>query len=93
MPRPEQCEDDSKVIKELVTDILVKVRTPKPDDEDDEDTKAAWAEDSELDIEIKAKLLALRVLVNRMRAHTDNQSSDNASLLNSVADIISSKGF
>lgn len=90
---PDQCIDDSKTIKDLVTDILVKVRTPKPADEnDDDEPKEAWAEESELDPEIKAKLLALRVLVNRMRANTEVQSADNASVMKSLNQIVANEG-
>lgn len=89
---PEQCEDDSKAIKELVTDIIVKVRTPKPDDENEEESKSVWADDSELDDEIKAKLLALRVLVNRLRAHADVANPENASVVKSLNKIVANEG-
>ena len=89
---PDQCEDDQKAIKELVTDIIVKVRTPKPNDENDEDSKSAWAEDSDLDDEIKAKLLALRVLVNRLRAHADVPTPGNAGVVKSLNKIVANEG-
>jgi sister-chromatid-cohesion protein PDS5 len=90
---PDQCEDDSKTIKDLVTDILVKVRTSKPADEDEDvESKTAWAEEADLDDEIKAKLLALRVLVNRVRTHTDANNPENVSVIKSLNQIVANEG-
>jgi len=74
---PEQCEQHAKAIKDICTNIIVGTRTEKPageENKEDKDCKKVWAEEAELDVEIRAKILALRVLVNRIRGRPDAQS-------------------
>ncbi|RPA93174.1 hypothetical protein L873DRAFT_1816416 [Choiromyces venosus 120613-1] len=63
---PEQCEDESKGIIAIAKDVLFKVRNPAT--EEDQENAKEWVDDEHLDDECKAKLLALRILVNRLRA-------------------------
>lgn len=73
---PDQCEEEADGIMDIARDVLLKVR--KPVNEDDRgDKKKEWVDDDVLDDECKAKLLALRILVNRLRAHTDAESVRN----------------
>ncbi|KAI5814400.1 armadillo-type protein [Pyronema omphalodes] len=89
---PEQCEDDKDSIRTLVMDIIAQVRTPAPEDESEDDAKNAWLDDHELDDEIKAKLLALKVLVNRLRGHVDSANVENQGVIRSLNKIIQNDG-
>ncbi|KAG0138827.1 hypothetical protein HOY82DRAFT_544971 [Tuber indicum] len=66
---PEQCEDESKAITAIAKDVLFKVRNPAT--EEDQENPKEWVDDELLDDECKAKLLALRILVNRLRARAE----------------------
>lgn len=91
---PAQCEDHAKAIKDICTDIIVKTRTERPageENKEDKDRKKVWAEESELDAEIKAKILALRVLVNRVRSRPDTQR-ENLGVIKSLNHIVANDG-
>jgi sister-chromatid-cohesion protein PDS5 len=88
---PDQCEDETQAIKDIVADVLGNVRTPKLKGEGPGEEQP-WAEDSELDDEIKAKLLSLRVLVNRVRSHTEAQIGENAGVIKTLIQIIMNDG-
>lgn len=72
---PDQCEEEADGIMDIARDVLLKVRNPVTDE--DRVDEREWVEDHILDDECKAKLLALRILVNRLRAHTDAESVKN----------------
>lgn len=73
---PEQCEEENDAIMDIARDVLLNVRNPASE-EDRNNEDALWVEDDVLDDECKAKLLAVRILVNRLRAHTEKlKSSD-----------------
>ncbi|TGZ77910.1 hypothetical protein EX30DRAFT_398161 [Ascodesmis nigricans] len=59
----DQCEDDVPRIMEIAMEVLAQSRTdPSKDEAADE-----WADDSEIEDECTAKILALRILVNLLR--------------------------
>ncbi|KAI9801108.1 MAG: hypothetical protein M1833_002976 [Piccolia ochrophora] len=64
----EVSDDNDDVVDIAIKEILLKVRAPVDTDED------SWASDDELDDECKAKLWALRILVNRLRSHSDTST-------------------
>lgn len=72
---PDQCEEEVDSIMDIARDILLKVRNPAS--EEDRGDEKDWVANDMLDDECKAKLLALRILVNRLRAHTDAESVKN----------------
>lgn len=82
---PDQCEEEVDNITNIARDMLFQTREPEePWSELTEDGRKnknpeppQWCEDADLNDEIKAKLLSMRILVNRLRTHTDQQSVDN----------------
>lgn len=78
---PQQCEEAIPKINDIAKDILLNVRTPVSDDDDDEE----WVDDSHLDDEIQAKILALRILVNMLR-HSEVKDVQHTSVM--VMDIL-----
>lgn len=66
---PEQCEDESKAITAIARDVIFNTRTPVA--EQGPEAEAEWVDDDHLDVECKAKILALKILVNRLRAGTE----------------------
>lgn len=79
---PAQCEDATPKINDIAKDILLNVRTPAVDDEADD---SEWVEDADLDDECKAKILALRILVNMLR-HSEVKDVEQTSIM--VMDIL-----
>lgn len=62
---PAQAEEKATEITEIcIQELLLKNRTPVG-----EDNSRDWVEDADLDDECWAKMLALKTLVNRLRAH------------------------
>jgi sister-chromatid-cohesion protein PDS5 len=67
---PSIAEDFADEIVDLTTQqLLTQVRTPAEDDD------PKWKSDSDLDEEGQAKLWAIRILVNRLRAYKDEESA------------------
>ncbi|KAA8897787.1 armadillo-type protein [Sphaerosporella brunnea] len=93
---PEQCEDEAKTIRDFASNILQTSKPadePKPTDEgEDEESNSAWAEEAELDDEIKAKLLALRVLVNLVRSHPNVNNTQDIATIKTLNKIVANGG-
>jgi sister-chromatid-cohesion protein PDS5 len=66
---PEQCEEESKAITAIARDVIFNTRTPAV--EEATEASKEWVDDDQLDDECKAKLLALKILVNRLRSGTE----------------------
>lgn len=63
---PKEAEDKSDAILDIaLKEVLLKFRTASRGDQ------PSWSDDDELDDECKAKVWALKILVNRVRSHQD----------------------
>lgn len=63
---PKEAEEESDAVVDIaIKEILLQVRTPAKSD------KPEWVSDDSLDNECKAKIWALKILVNRLRSHSD----------------------
>jgi sister-chromatid-cohesion protein PDS5 len=81
--------DEISAIKDIVLDILGEVRIKSlVDDAAD----GAWCEDCKMDDEIKAKLLALKILVNRLRSQVELDDSERLSVMKTLMQTILRKG-
>jgi sister-chromatid-cohesion protein PDS5 len=70
---PKAMEDaDEQVLNICVQQLLLEVRA------DAKDSDPKWVEDADLDDECKAKCLALKILVNRLRSMEDADSSQSS---------------
>ncbi|KAI9886497.1 MAG: Curved DNA-binding protein (42 kDa protein) [Watsoniomyces obsoletus] len=71
---PNEAEEESDAVLDIaLRDVLLKVRNPNTADKQPE-----WIKDEELDEECKAKIWALRILVNRVRSHPDPKTLSEA---------------
>lgn len=68
-------EYESDILNMAVQQILLEVRTDAEDAED-ADADQDWADDADQDEECQAKLIALKILVNRLRAIEGDMSSN-----------------
>lgn len=75
---PAQCEEENDAIMDIAKDVLLKVRTPAGEEEragagagagGEGEDEAVWVPEEAVDVECRAKMLALRITVNRLRAH------------------------
>ncbi|KAJ0107717.1 pds5 spo76 protein [Diaporthe amygdali] len=71
---PKVTLDKDQVILEMIQDILKQVRTDAKDSDPD------WVSDADMDEECIAKCLALKILVNRLRAEEQDRGDGEGSL-------------
>lgn len=65
---PREADEENDAVLEIaLKEVFLKVRTSSKSGE----AQASWVEDHEVDDECQAKLWALKVLVNRIRSHSD----------------------
>ncbi len=70
---PNEAEEEADAVLDIaLKEVLLKVRNPSQADKPD------WFSDDELDEECKAKVWALRILVNRVRSHPDPKTLSEA---------------
>ncbi|KAL7275171.1 Sister chromatid cohesion protein pds5 [Rhizina undulata] len=88
---PDQSEDEVDKVIDIARDVLMKSRRQEGGDDQDEKD---WVDDEHLADECKAKLLALRILVNRLRAHIDPESVKNiaAPVMKLLVTLIANEG-
>ncbi|KAI9824960.1 MAG: hypothetical protein M1826_007212 [Phylliscum demangeonii] len=72
-PREADRENDA-ILDIALKKVFLKARAPATEDSSAEEKPAAWVDDASLGEECHAKLWALKILVNRVRAHTDANS-------------------
>ena len=67
---PQEVDEEADAVVDIaIKEVLLKNRTAR------REQQADWLDDEELDDECKAKVWALRLLVNRLRSHRDGETA------------------